>query len=744
LWDPMKDRAVDYMRFKEEYGLEPRQWIDVMALSGDASDNIPGVPGIGEKTALKLIQEFENINALLSQTDKVKQKKPKEALAQHADQAILSYKLASIHTKVPLDQDIDLYRVKPSDRDMLGNLFRDLEFKELQKKYSAGLDASVKSYLTILDQEGLAALAEELKKAGSFSLDLETTSVDPMRAEIVGLSFAFRPNEAFYIPCGHSYPSAPSQLGLNIVLDMLRPLLEESSLKKTGQNIKYDAIILNRHGINIQGIAFDTMIASYLLNPSIRSHSLEAIAQEILDYKMITYKEVTGQGKNALRFDQVPIEEATRYSCEDADITLITSHTLSEKLNKKGLAPLFYEVEIPLVSVLIDMEMTGVLVDQDQLAGLSKEFETELVRLEENIFEIAGEKFNINSHQQLGKILFEKLGLPCKKKTKKKTGYSTDLEVLESLSGKHELPAYLLRYRSIAKLKSTYTDAIQGLIHPETKRVHTSYNQAVTATGRLSSSDPNLQNIPIRTEEGKKIRQAFIPRQGWKMLCADYSQIELRVLAHYSKDPLLLKAFEADADIHTRTAAEVFQLFPEYITPEMRRQAKVINFGIIYGMSPFGLSKELGISTSTAKKYIDSYFNQYKGVKEYIDKTIETARKEGLVTTLLNRHRYLPDILSPNKIAREAAERTAVNTPIQGTSADLIKLAMIRLYDHLKLKRFQAKIVLQVHDELVFESPPDELSDLKAVVKKIMEEVYPMRVPIKVELGEGDNWAEAH
>jgi len=744
LWDPMKDRSITYEGFKEELSIEPEQWIDVLGLAGDSSDNIPGVPGIGAKTAVKLVKEFGNIDHLLEHIDQVKQKKIREKLMAHIGQARLSRKLAAIDINVPLPFNFQDFRVVLPDREKLGLLFRDLEFRQLQKDFAPQQDLSKKSYRTIFSDEELRSLIEDLKKAGTFAFDLETTSIDPMEAEIVGLSFSCRPHEAAYIPCAHSYPDAPAQLDLNHVLKPLKSLLEDPNYLKVGQNIKYDTIILKRYGIAVKGIAFDTMIASYLLNPSLRAHNLDAIARDYLNHKMITYKEVTGHGRGALRFDEVPIESASTYSCEDADITLMASRVLGPKLKEKGFESLFSDVEMPLVPVLIDMEMTGIRVDSDRLIELSKDFEQQLHLLEDQIFSMAGESFNISSHQQLGKILFEKLNLPCQKKTKKKTGYSTDLEVLTTLSEQHELPGLVLRYRSLAKLKSTYTDALLGLVHPDTGRIHTSYNQTVTATGRLSSSDPNLQNIPIRTEEGRKIRESFIPRQGWRLLSADYSQIELRILAHYSGDPILIQAFEEDEDIHARTASEVFQLFPEFVTPDMRRQAKVINFGIIYGMSPFRLSKGLGISVGTAKKYIENYFVQYKGVKEYIDHTIDTARKEGKVTTLLNRHRYLPDIRSKNRIAREAAERTAINTPIQGTAADLIKVAMIRLHDAIQSEGLKARMLLQVHDELVFEAPPEEVSRLKDLVKRIMEGVHPLKVPIKVDINAGENWAEAH
>lgn len=744
LFDPMKDRFVDHDSFVKEHEIEPRQWVDVMGLWGDSSDNVPGVPGIGPKTALKLVREFGSLDTVLEHTDRIKQKKLRENLTACAEQARLSMKLVLIDTNAPIMFDFKEAELVPPDREKLGALFRELEFRQLKDEFSPEQDLSTKSYQTIFSISELKTLIEDLKKAGRFSFDLETTSTDPMKAAIVGLSFSWRSHEANYIPCAHSYPNAPAQLELDSVLDLIQPLLEDPGLSKVGQNIKYDAIILKRYGLSVAGIAFDTMIASYLLNPSLRSHSLDSIAADYLNHKTITYADVAGKGKNAVGFDQVSIETASTYACEDADITLMAFQVLEPKLREKGFESLFCTVEMPLVSVLMGMEMTGVRVDTGRLLELSKDFEQRLTLLEDRIFSEAGEAFNINSHQQLGKILFEKLNLPCRKKTKKKTGYSTDVEVLADLSSKHELPGLVLAYRSLSKLKSTYTDALPGLVHPDTGRIHTSYNQTVTATGRLSSSNPNLQNIPVRTEDGKKIRAAFIPEQGWEMLAADYSQIELRVLAHYSEDHTLVRAFENDEDIHTITAAEIFQLSPEFVTLEMRRQAKVINFGIIYGMSAYRLSKELGISAGTAKKYINNYFLRYNGVKDYIEQTIETARSKGRVTTLLNRNRYLPDINSKNRNIREAAERTAVNTPIQGTAADIIKLAMIQLYDAISAKGLRARMILQVHDELVFEAPPEEIITLEALVRKIMEGVIPLRVPVTVDINYGKNWAEAH
>jgi DNA polymerase-1 len=486
------------------------------------------------------------------------------------------------------------------------------------------------------------------------------------------------------------------------------------------------------------------MVASYLINPSKRAHSLDQIALDFLDHKTISYKEVTGKGKKIMGFSEVPLERAVPYACEDADITLMAYNVLMPKISEMDLVELFQKVEMPLIPVLMKMEMTGIFVDKDKLNLLSKSFEHQLDELEKRIYSVAGEEFNIKSSQQLGKILFEKLELPVQKKTKKKTGYSTDVDVLTVLASLHELPVMILRHRTLAKLKSTYADALIDLINPETGRIHTSYNQTVTATGRLSSSDPNLQNIPVRTEEGREIRRAFVPKKGWHMVSADYSQIELRILAHYSEDQILIKAFMDDEDIHTRTANEVFQVFPSFITSELRRHAKIINFGIIYGMSPFGLSKELGISQKMAKSYIDNYFARYKGVKQFIDRAIKDVKESKQTSTLLGRIRFLPDINSSNRNLRQFAERTAINTPIQGTAADLIKLAMIKVDAAFTERGFQSVMLLSVHDELIFEVPPDELDEAKNLIREIMEGIWDLRVPLKVNVGYGENWAEVH
>lgn len=745
LWDPMKDKTVDLAALRKEFGVAPDRLVDVMGFSGDTSDNIPGVPGIGPKTALALVKEFGDMEAVYEQVETITKKKQKENLIAHKEDAFLSRDLVTIRKDAPVRFDPEAFQVEPPNREVLCRLFGELEFRQLQDTFSTAADTREKCYTMILDEDALNRLIDQLKKADIFALDTETTSQNPMQADLVGLSFAVEADEAFYVPCGHCYPGAPEQLSPTGVLKKLQPVLEDPAHKKVGQNIKYDWIILERHGVHLDGVVFDTMVASYLLNPSKRAHGLDSIAMDFLNHKTTTYQEVAGKGKSMVPFDQVVLDKAMPYACEDADITFLAFHKLQPKLADLGLTRLMETVEVPLIPVLKDMEMRGIRVDRDRLYELSKGFDHQIQCLETDIHTIAGEPFNINSPQQLGIILFEKLKLPVQKKTKKRTGYSTDVEVLTTLAERHEMPALILRHRTLCKLKSTYADALIDLIHPDTGRIHTSYNQTVTATGRLSSSEPNLQNIPIRTEEGVEIRRAFVPHPGWTLLAADYSQIELRLLAHYSDDQILLQAFQEEEDIHARTAAEIFQVFPQMVTPDLRRQAKTINFGIMYGMGAFSLSKELGISRKMAATYIDNYFARYKGVKRFIEETIETARKTRQTSTLLGRIRLLPDINSSNRNVRAFAERTAVNTPIQGTAADLIKLAMIQVDRALRERNLKSAMLLTVHDELVFEVPPEELDEVTDLVREIMENVWPdLRVPLKVNVDSGENWAEAH
>ncbi len=744
IWDPMKEKTLDIHTIREDYGVEPRQLIDVMGLSGDTADNIPGVPGIGQKTALGLIQTHGDIEHLYEKVETITQKKLRENLTDFKDQALLSRELVTINTRVPVPADLEDFKLTPPDTQALSQLFKVLEFRQLQQAVSAKTDLSHKNYQAIFDLDTLSHLVSRLQSADMFALDTETTSTNPMVAKLVGLSFAIQPHEAFYIPCGHDYLGVHQQLKPADILQHLKPVLENPEIHKVGQNIKYDWIVLARNGVDLDGVTFDTMLASYLLNPSKRAHNLDQIALDFLGHKTITYEEVAGKGKKATSFAQVPLEKAVPYACEDADITLMARDVLAPQLEEVRLTKLLEEVEMPLVPVLMRMEMRGAAIDKQRLQELSKSFEHQLDALEGSIYGLAGEAFNINSSQQLGRILFEKLKLPVQKKTKKKTGYSTDVDVLNVLAHHHDLPALVLKHRTLSKLKSTYADALIDLINPETGRIHTSYNQTVTATGRLSSSDPNLQNIPVRTDEGREIRRAFIPQKGWHLVSADYSQVELRILAHYSDDQILIQSFLDDEDIHTRTACEVFQVAPTMVNAELRRQAKAINFGIIYGMSAFGLSKQLEISQKMAKTYIEHYFSRYKRVEQFLDQIIAEARQTKQTSTFLGRIRLLPDITSKNNIIRQAAERIAVNTPIQGSAADLIKLAMINIDRVFREKNLQSTMVLTVHDELVFEVPPNELDAVTHLVKEIMEGVWKLKVPLKVNVSYGPNWAETH
>jgi len=743
IWDPMKDQTIDVGFIEEKHGVTPAQMIQVMGLSGDTADNIPGVPGVGPKTAINLVKAYDTIDNLYTQIDDVTQKKLHENLLTFREQALLSRELVTIRT-APVSFDPGDLAAQPPDNQQLADIFRELEFRQLQKRYRVRREKVPKNYRAILDDRALDDLVAQLRAADLIAVDTETTALDPMAAELVGISFSTGDHCGVYIPCGHDAKIVPGQLDRDTVLAKLRPVLENESPRKIGQNIKYDWIVLARHGIDLRGVFADTMLMSYLLDPSKRAHNLDRIADDFLGHQTISYEEVAGKGNKAVTFDRVPLDKATPYACEDADITRLAYKKLSVRVKEQGLGDLLEKVEMPLIPVLLRMEMNGISVDTGRLRALSDVFESELEGIETDIYAMAGETFNIKSSQQLGHILFEKLGLPVVKKTRKTKGYSTDVGVLNRLADQHELPALVLRHRTLSKLKSTYTDALLELVHPETGRIHTSFNQTVAATGRLSSSDPNLQNIPIRTEEGRLIRAAFVPRKEWTLVSADYSQIELRVLAHCSGDPILIKAFAEGEDIHARTAAEVFQTLPGFVDDELRRQAKVINFGIIYGMSPFGLSQALKISQKMAKAYIDSYFERYRGVKQYIDDTIARAREEQRISTLLGRIRLLPDITSTNRNLRQFAERTAVNTPIQGTAADLIKLAMINVDAALTREKMQTALLLSVHDEIVFESPPEELETATELVKSLMESVWDLDVALKVNAASGKSWAEAH
>ncbi len=736
-----KDISYDEEEVKEKTGVTPKQITDFMALMGDQSDNVPGVRGVGPKTATQLIQKFGSIENLYQHLDEIKGKL-KERLKDSKEEAFLSKRLVILEKDVPLKFEISCCKIKPPKREELLGLLHRLEFRSLIAELVTTKEEKRVSYSTILSKDDFERLLKDLRKVSLVSIDFETTGKDPMAASLVGVALSLKPFSAHYVPLIHSYLGAPEQLDREYVLKELKPILENERIKKYGQNIKYEIILLKREGIDLKGIYFDTMVASYLLNPAKLNHNLGDIAIEYLGHKMTPISELIGKGKKEITMDEVEIERVTPYACADADIVLRLAEIMEPKLKKKGLEGLFHKVEMPLVRVLAEMERDGVLIDKEYLGSLSKEFALELKKLEKKIYSLAGEEFNINSPKQLSYILFEKLKLPVIEKTK--TGYSTKEAVLRELTPSHKLPSLLIKYRELAKLKSTYIDALPLLINPIDGRVHTSFNQTVTATGRLSSSEPNLQNIPIRTELGRKIRKAFIPKEGSILLSADYSQIDLRVLAHISKDKSLRNAFFKDEDIHSRTACEIFSISKKEVTPELRRIAKTVNFGLSYGMSPFGLSKDLGIPLKEAEKYITKYFERYRGVKKYIEEIIEEAKEKGYVTTLLKRRRYIPEINHPDPRLSNFAKRVAINTPIQGTSADIIKVAMLEISERIKKERLKTKMTIQIHDELLFEVPEDEVKEVSRLAKEIMEGSIELEVPIRVDIKMGKSWAEIH
>lgn len=741
VYDTLKEKVYGPKDVEERFGVGPERMVEIMGLMGDSSDNIPGVPGIGEKTAQALIREYGNIENVLARVQEITKPKLKQSLIENAHLARLSRELACLQTDLPVDFDLERISRKDPDNSALLALLRRLEFPSLLKYATPGPEQE-KNYLPVLDERDFQKLLDLLSSSREFSFDAETTDLNPLRADLVGLSFSVRPAEGYYLPLSHTCADAPEQIPLEHAVEKLKPLFAREGIGKIGQNLKYDLLVLGRYGIEVRGPAFDTMIGSYLLHPGRTSHGLEALALEFLNYKTTTYTDVTGSGRKQICFDKVAIEKATAYAAEDADIALRLKQTLEPKLREQNLDGLFRDIEMPLMEVLVDMERSGVRIDAEFLKTLSRRLERETAGVMKTIYELAGMEFNINSPKQLADILFVKLKLNPVKKTK--TGFSTNVDVLEDLARFHPLPAEILKFRTLAKLKSTYIDALPALINPKTGRVHTSFNQAVTATGRLSSSDPNLQNIPIRTELGREIRQAFIADPGSSLISADYSQIELRVLAHMSGDPGLIRTFIEDQDIHTRTASEILGLLPEEITAEMRRKAKAVNFGIIYGISAFGLAQNTGVSNAEAKKYIESYFARYPKVREFIDKTIEDAKIKGYVTTLFGRRRFIPELSSSAAQIRNFGERTAVNTPIQGTAADLIKIAMIRIKNRLDREGLRSKMILQVHDELVFEVPDAEIEVMKALIRGEMEGVVSLAVPIRTDMGVGKNWDQAH
>jgi len=749
VYDTMKDVMYGPAECKTKFGVGPEAITELLGLTGDSSDNIPGVPGVGPKTALQLIAEYGSIEGVLANVESIKKPKLKENLIAHAEDARLSKRLVTLMTELPQDVDIEGLKRRAQDSKALIEIFKEMEFTALMKHVTHD-ESPTARYIAVTDEKTLAGVIAGIRAAGECAVDTETTSILPMLAELVGISICYGEDKAFYIPFGHVahgtgdlFPSlASGQVPRERVIEMLRPVLEDPAIKKYGHNIKYDMITLRNAGIELSGIAFDSMVGSYLLNPGRSSHSMDNVALEQLSLRTMTFADAVGTGKGQLLFSQVDIDKATRYSAEDAYVTYMLTRVLSPKLKDVGMMGLFEEMELPLISVLAEIEMNGVYIDLAKLKDMSGEMDIALESMIRRIYMLAGGEFNINSPKQLSEILFERLGLTPQKRTK--TGYSTDEEVLTSLSVSHELPSEILGYREVFKLKSTYVDALARLVNPKTGRVHTSLNQAVAATGRLSSSDPNLQNIPIRGEWGRRIRQAFSAPKGRCIISADYSQVELRLMAHLSGDPSLVSSFKADEDVHTRTASEIFNITTESVTDEMRRQAKAVNFGIMYGMGAYGLSAQIGVHPKDAKRYIDTYFERHSGVKEFIERNLDDVIEKGYSTTLFGRRRPIPELQSDNKNTRSQGERLAINTPIQGTAADIIKAAMLNISRRLKTEGAGSLMVLQVHDELVFETPESEADKICALVKEEMEGVVSLDVPIRVDVGIGPNWGEAH
>ena len=753
LLDTMKNKETRVDDVIEKYGVPPERVTDVFALMGDQVDNIPGIKGIGEKTAIGLMKTFGSLDNLLRNTDELAERQ-RNLITERKDDALLSKELVTIKTDMDLDMGLDKFRYEGFDKAKLRGIFEELEFKNLLKELGDGGAVEKKTdetgpvpydnYTLVLSEDSLDRAIGRIRQAGSVSIDLETTSTDPMLAEIVGIALCPAPHEAYYVPVAHRAlaDSSTRQLALPYVLEKLKPLIEDEGISKIGQNVKYEFVLFEMYGIRLSGIAFDTMIAAHMLDSSRISYSLDELCRLYLGHRMISYRDVTGTGKSRINFEEVELEAAKVYSCEDADVALLLSEKLVPELESAGIMRVYRDIELKFIEVLARIEINGVRVDAARLKDLSKEFDASLKDIEKSIYEEVGYEFNLNSPIQLRQVLFETLGLPQKKLTK--TGESsTDVEVLSDLSKLHPVPDKVLEHRTLSKLKSTYVDALPRLINPKTGRLHTSFNPVGSSTGRLSSSEPNLQNIPIKTAQGRRIREAFIPEEGCIMLSADYSQIELRLLAHFSGDDSLIEAFMTGSDIHNRTASEIFGVTPDLVTPEMRRLAKNINFGIIYGISAFGLAKQLGTSVSIAKSYIDEYFKRYRKVKEYIEKSINDARTKGYAETILGRRRPIPELASEDRNRKGFGERTAMNTPIQGSAADIINIAMIRIQDKLSSGR-KSRMILQVHDELLFEVPVDELDYLSRMVKEEMEGAWMLRVPILVEIGTGKNWAEAH
>jgi DNA polymerase I len=754
----VEEEWVDESNAADRLGVAPQHVADYLALIGDASDNVPGAKGIGPKTAIQLIDCYGPIEEILRRTDEITGKRAREALVEHADQVRLSKRLVTIQTDLPVALELDELRVKEPDREALRQVFLELEFNTLARNY-ASPEPEAKplecDYRLIDSVPAVRELVARIRERGQVSVDVETTSLDPTRAELVGIGLALDAGTGYYLPFRHRPGPSPALLDAPaddaaianlppVDSDALRPLvelLEDPEIRKVGQNLKYDLLVLRRAGIDLKGIDFDTMIASYLLDPGRREHSLDSLALQFLNHKTTSYEDLCGKGKDEIPFAQVGLDRARDYCCEDVDLTLRLMERFQPELERTELIRLFRDVEIPLIRVLADMEWWGIRIDSLFFAELSRRLDRDLALLRSEIHREAGVEFNINSTHQLREILFDRLGLPVLKRTK--TGASTDVTVLEELASQgHPLPALLMQYRQLDKLKGTYVDALPQLVNPETGRIHTSYNQTVAATGRLSSTDPNLQNIPIRTDAGAEIRKGFVPASGMVFLAADYSQIELRILAHLSADPAFVTAFNSGADIHRQTAALVFDVPADAVAPEMRAAAKTINFATIYGIGPFALAQKLGTTVAEAKLFIEQYFARFTGVRRYLDEQVERARELGYVETLTGRRRYIPEVHSKNFNIRQFGERAATNAPVQGSAADIIKIAMIDIHRALKEHGSGARMLLQVHDELVFEVPREELESTSALVRRLMSEAFPLAVPLEVATGVGENWLE--
>jgi DNA polymerase-1 len=740
MYDTMRDKVFGSEETREKLGVDPEQVRDLLALMGDSSDNVPGVPSVGQKTAAKLLAEYGSLDGIYENLEGITRKALKAKLGEHRDKALASRKLVTLRHDVPIEPDAVTRPYGGGNSAALRSLFSELELTRLLAQLDPA-PAIEGHYETITTAEGLARIAGTIREVGSFAMYSVLDIDEPIRAELVGVALSWVEGVSAYIPLGHRYIGAPDQLPMDDARAVLGPLLENSLIAKRTL-AKREEVFWARRGITLRGVRFDPSLASYLLDPGRHAHRLEDLARQELDGELSEEDAVRGKGKKALTWDEVEVDAVAQYANERADYTFRLSELLTPRMHEGEFKRLFYEVELPLAAVLATMELTGIRVDTALLEKLSKLADTELQSLHARCTELAGHDFNVSSPRQLETILFDELDLPSTKKTK--TARSTDQGVLEDLSLLHPLPQAILEYRSVSKLKSTYLDALPREVNPETGRIHTRYNQLVAATGRLSSSDPNLQNIPIRTEMGRKVRDAFVPQEGWSMLSADYSQIELRVLAHLSRDPGLVDAFSRGDDVHVQTACALFGVKPEEVTKQMRGEAKTVNFAVIYGQTQFALARNLKIERAEAQRYIDAFFDQYAGVKSFLDEVVEQARVNGLVTTLLGRRRSLPDIRSKNHNLRAAAERIARNTPIQGSAADIMKVAMVQIQGEIETRRLQSRMVLTVHDELVFEAPADERKELEQLVLDCMQNAVPLSVPLPVEAGWGANWGAAH